>query len=106
MCINIILIMNNNNPNDFAVVPQISLEYFESEVGNVNTRSDMLQLLYAHYPNEYYLKYPDFCIKKLCLDKNTLNSLNDNYNERTREEVNNWFNNSSLTIEAFIYCGY
>ena len=61
---------------------------------------------YLYHPIEYYLKFPEFAVKKLGLETNLLDTLNKDINKRTREDIRQWMKDSKLTFQELIYVGW
>ena len=103
-----------------------------SNIGN--TKESVIDYYNVNYPWEYYKKYPEFCIKKLCMTEKefdkVLNSLPEENRKgiidkqyllnidrdslktlsplelRDRNTITNWLSESSLTYDDIIYVGW
>jgi hypothetical protein len=71
-----------------------------------NNIEEGIEFYYKNYPDKYYLTYPEFAINKLGLEKNLLESLNNDVKKRTREDIRNWMMDSKLTYQELIYVGW
>ena len=60
---------------------------------------------YLNYPWKHFKKYPEFCIEKLGLSEAVLENLNNNPDERSREEIRDWMK-SYLTYDKISYVGW
>ena len=67
---------------------------------------DAIEDYYNNHPQKYYLKFPEFAVSKLKLNKNLLNSLDKDINKRTREDIREWMINSNMTFDELIYVGW
>ena len=70
-------------------------------------KEELVNCYYEEYPLKYYLTYPEFTVNKLNLNKKLLNSLNQDVQKRTREDIRNWMtDNKKITYEDFIWVGW
>tara|TARA_B100001057_G_scaffold468817_1_gene528426 strand:+ start:1478 stop:1810 length:333 start_codon:yes stop_codon:yes gene_type:complete len=70
-----------------------------------NTLDKLINTYYTKYPWNYYVKYPEFCVKKLKLSQNLLNTL-PCQNQRTRFHIKKWMLESNITLDNLIYVGW
>jgi len=65
----------------------------------------LIDIYYNHYPDKYYLNFPEFCVNKLKLDIALLHSLSPK-SERTRDDIRDWCKRAKLTYDDIIYVGW
>lgn len=80
----------------------LKLDFFNKEYKSAKA---LIASYYLHYPTEFYLKYPEFVVHKLQLDKKILNGL-PKVENRKREHIRNWMFHSKLTLEQFKEVGF
>lgn len=72
-----------------------------------NNKEELVEYYFKEYPLKHYLTYPEFTVKKLNLNKNLLNGLDNNVEKRSREDIRNWMTeNDKITFEDFIWVGW
>lgn len=80
----------------------LKVDFFNKEYKSAKA---LIASYYIHYPNDFYLKYPEFAVHKLGLDKKILNGL-PKIDNRRREHIRNWMFHSKLTLNQFQEVGF
>ena len=98
------------------------------------TKESIIEYYHTNYPWEYYKEYPEFCIKKLCMNEKEFNNILDSIPMKDRETIidkqyllnvdrnslinlphmklrnkdtiTKWLTDSSLTYDDIIYTGW
>jgi len=70
------------------------------------TREDLINLYYEEYPDVHYKSLPEFIIEKLDLPPDMLLNLRVDINNRSREEIREWMQNSGISLEDFNWVGW
>jgi hypothetical protein len=94
-----------NNYNDSSDSEDEIQNNFSELIDNSTNVNQLIDIYYEYYDIKYYLKYPEFATNKLGLDKKHLENL-PNFEERTRENVKQWFIDSKITFEQIIFTGW
>ena len=97
--------VNNYNDSDSSDSEDETQNDFSELIDNSTNVGQLIDIYYKHYETEYYLKYPEFATNKLGLDKKHLENL-PKFDERTRENVKQWFIDSKITFEQIIFAGW
>lgn len=80
----------------------LKVDFFNKKYNSVKA---LIASYYLYYPNDFYIRYPEYVVYKLGLDKKILNGLPE-YEKRKREHVRNWMFHSKLTLEEFNEVGF
>ena len=98
--------MSFHTEDDFKILSgeDVSMEKLE-QLGEFQTSEDLVEYYYHVYPNKHYFNYPEFSVKKLGLDKNSLNTL-PTKNERQRADIYRWMKSQKLSVEDWMYIGW
>jgi len=83
-------------------VVNLKVDFFNKEYKSAKA---LIASYYIHYPTDFYLRYPEFVVHKLGLDKSILNGLPKLENRR-REHIRNWMFHSKLTLKQFQEVGF
>lgn len=70
------------------------------------TYDEAVEYYYNNYPEEHYFTFPEFTVKKLGLEQNTLNSLNNNQEFRNRENIRDWMKSLNITLNDLYFVGW
>lgn len=70
-----------------------------------NDVNKMIRYISITYPDEYYMCYPEFAVKKLRLNKSLLDVLPP-LEERKRSNIKNWMTNMPLELDDWLYVGF
>lgn len=69
-----------------------------------NTR-DLVRYFIIHYPEEYFITYPEFTIKKLNINPYLLTLLPKLVN-RKRSDVRDWMLNMPISLDDWLHVGW
>lgn len=70
---------------------------------NDKTRDEMLKEYYREYPEQFYIKLPEFIIKKLGLDEKLLTVLPE---QRNRDIIHNWMIEQNFSASDLTWIGW
>jgi len=70
------------------------------------TYEEAVEYYYVNYPDKHYLTLPEFTVKKLGLEQNVLNSLNNNPEFRNRENIRDWMKSLNITLDDLYFVGW
>lgn len=96
-----------DNKNKYEESKIIRSKYFDRDFFSREYK-DVKELIisyYQNYPEEFFLRYPELCVKNLDLDKDILKGL-PKIENRKREHIRNWMFHSKLTLEQFNKVGF
>lgn len=70
-----------------------------------NTIQELVRYYVVHYPNEFFMVYPEFTIRKLNLNPNLLDVI-PQPDIRKRSDVRDWMLNMPLSVNDWVYVGW
>jgi hypothetical protein len=99
-----IKIDNKNKYNENKVIRSkyFDRDFFCKEYKDVK---ELIISYYQNYPEEFFLRYPELCIKNLKLNDDILKGL-PKLENRKREHIRNWMFHSKLSLEQFVQVGF
>lgn len=69
-----------------------------------NDVRSLIRYYVIHYPDEYFLKYPEFTVRKLGLNPELL--ILPNLKNRKRSDVRDWMMNIPISFSDWIFVGW
>lgn len=99
-----IIIDNKNKYNENIIIRSkyLNKDFFSREYKNVK---ELIIYYYQNYPEEFFLRYPELCVKNLKLNNDILKGL-PKLENRKREHIRNWMFHSKLSLEQFVQVGF